>query len=93
MPRMNNWEYMTIDLTIGARTIADGFVAFRSEVGQAGADGWEAVGEIRVDVQAEIREGTEEPSHRLLLLKRPAPPAFTETFATVTVGATGVYEP
>ncbi len=40
MPRMTNWGYMFIDLSIGARTIADGFASFYSELGQAGADGW-----------------------------------------------------
>ena len=84
MPRMNNWEYMFIDLSIGARTIAAGLTSFYSEVGQAGADGWEAVGEIRVNVQAEIREGTEDPSPRLLMLKRPVPPTLTPTFTTAT---------
>jgi len=84
MPRMTKFEYMFIDLTVGARTIADGFASFRSEVGQAGADGWEAVGEIRVDIRAEIREGTEDPNPRLLMLKRPVPPTLTETFTTVS---------
>ena len=84
MPRMTNWGYMFIDLSIGARTIADGFASFYSELGQAGADGWEAVGEIRVNVHAEIREGTEDPNPRLLMLKRPVPPTFTPTYSTAT---------
>jgi hypothetical protein len=84
MPRMTNWEYMFINLSIGARTIADGMASFYAEVGQAGADGWEAVSEITVNVQAEIREGTEDPNPRLLMLKRPVPPTFTQTFTTAT---------
>ena len=91
MPRMTNWEYMFIELSIGARTIPDGLTNFYSEVGQAGADGWEAVGEIRVNVQAEIREGSEDPSPRLLMLKRPVPPTFTPTFSTATRAAS--FEP
>jgi hypothetical protein len=84
---MTNWEYMFIGLTVGGRTFADGFASFHSEVGHAGADGWEAVGEIRLAVQAEIRDGGEDPNPRLLLLKRPIPPTFTPTVTTVTVGA------
>jgi hypothetical protein len=65
---------MFIHLSIvDAPTTTEGFENVFSEVGQAGADGWEAVGEIRVDVQAEIREGSTAPTARLLMLKRPLP--------------------
>jgi hypothetical protein len=71
MQHMTNWEYMFIHLSVEAPTTIEGFENFYSEVGRAGADGWEAVREIRVDVQAEIREGSIAPTARLLMLKRP----------------------
>jgi len=73
MRRVTNWEYMFIDLSFEAPTTIEGFENFYSEVGQAGADGWEAVGEIKLDVQAQIREGSIAPTARLLMLKRPLP--------------------
>jgi hypothetical protein len=60
------WEYMHISLYKNDRDLNGALVLFKSELGAAGAQGWEAVGAINVGA-------ADKKSAMVLLLKRPAP--------------------
>jgi hypothetical protein len=62
MPHMTHWEYKFIDLH---KDMYDDFKRVAAEVRQAGADGWEAVGQVTMTCP-----GVTVP---MLLLKRPVP--------------------
>jgi hypothetical protein len=76
---MTRWEYKYLDLyrfapqgtTSGSpQTATDVFATFSAEMAKAGAEGWEAVGEVRVAFQPYVGH-TGSTDVRVVLLKRP----------------------
>ncbi|MFI5909977.1 hypothetical protein [Dactylosporangium sp. NPDC051541] len=66
---MTTWEYRYIDLYRGdGRDIQDAFDEFTAEMRRAGAEGWEAVGEV--NVQAGRPGRSDLASLRTVLMKR-----------------------
>jgi hypothetical protein len=67
---MTQWEYRFLNLWFGEVAAAsDPFGSFEAEMYQAGVEGWEAVGEVRVTYRSpEASTSTEIPC---MMLKRP----------------------
>lgn len=67
---MTRWEYWFILLQQSKADPHDAYGDFLSEVRKAGAEGWEAVGEVTVRFQT--GRGTSQGPMPLLMFKRPA---------------------